>query len=284
MEILLHSCTDALLAECVSSDDPAPREASHARVVWLDPTSVRIELVQSSTAPAEEPRFMIFRPTDPERERWQSIGLVVAALALHRDEAAAPTPAADAGVESTPSAPQPSPVESRTLPAWIGLGAELGSALDSGGPRIGARLELGLRPAPVEPLLATLTAGVARRSMDDVGLSAPFAQVGVAIGAGATLSALQLDLRVHAGPILEGVTVAVEEADGATRDATRWLAGGRVGLAAAWPSAGPVAGFLAVSGWHLSGATGVRVGGDWVATVPAAGASGQAGVEIRLDP
>jgi hypothetical protein len=241
---------------------------------------VRIELAPHGSEPPLEPRFMLFRPTDPEPERWQSIGLVVAALALYRDEAEE----AKAGAQGALEPLEPAHAGDSTAPVWLGLGAEVGSGLDSGGPRLGARLEAGLRPHALRPAFAAITAGMAGQSTDGAGLSARFVQLGAAIGLTASVPALDLDFRFGVGPTAEGLTVFAERSDGTTHAATRWLLGGRAGAGAVWPSSGPVGGFLAGSAWHLTGATGVRVDGAPIARAPAAGLAGQAGIEIRLNP
>jgi hypothetical protein len=160
--LAVRSCDTALGEGKCQITGPSPVQADwHATVTASDPNleTVRIEVKKESGDSAPETRELSFSPEDAPRERWASVGVLIAAMVVagSRDAEPAPPPSEPVPVAPPPPRPKPEPPKSPARPPRIlrfdfralaarrtaaglpELGLELGaSILPEGGPWFGA--------------------------------------------------------------------------------------------------------------------------------------------------
>jgi len=261
----VDACSDAVRPRaCIVSDDPS---TSSARVVWNSPTDATIVL---DIFPDRPSRRLVFRSDDAEADRWQSAGLVVAALFLDRAHD-------DAERDFHDETPPP-----RRLPrVWANVATRLGNGLASGPIRYGGAASVGYA-LPSLPVFAELEASytVAFRNVE--GVRPSWSSFVAGVGPVVDVRSLDLVLRPRAQLLLERLDADVSR-DPAHSDAgERWLTGAGLSLALAWPVRTPVSLFAETDANFLTGATGVRVMNQDVSSFPAVFYGVGLGVSIVL--
>jgi hypothetical protein len=283
---LLDACTRTVKeTECVENAPEGTTPAVVAIVSFRDPANVHLEV---AVRPEQRwvTRDIHFVEGDPPEERWRAVGLVIGTLASVMTQKEAPLPAA-APPPASPTPPAPMPEEPKpvapppTEPArragWIDAGPLLGTAIDTGPPRLGGELSGHLH------LAARMygTAGAAYSQtlgrVNDV--SASFLEM----FAGA---ALDFDLGgsfslVGRGDVyVERFAPSVSDDAAAPSSGERWLGGVRLGADAYYWGAAPLGFFIGATGKITSGSTDVRAYGQPVGTLPALGGSLRAGIAV----
>jgi hypothetical protein len=223
----------------------------------LDEDTARIELRHSDAEVAREERVLRFRASDRELERWETLGVVAAALAVS-------SPAASNAAAASP--PRRSPQ------GWIGLGV-LGATSGAfhGGALADVGVNLGVIPLELSASAAYATAPefAERVRVEWFGFSG-------ALGTSMCWSEPHLLVRGRMGPRLQR-TEAVLRSPLEDRG-VRWLLGFAGALDAYWPAASPFAGWVGIEGWYNGGGTALLVDGLRVDSIPAWGASGRIGL------
>jgi hypothetical protein len=198
------------------------------RVTWSGETlhSAQIVLLRGEN-PTEvvRRRELSFSDASPEQDRWESVGLLVAALVVSSRAPLAPV------VEPSPAEPVPSPpakpegVPPRALPprAHWGVAGLVGSALSDAPPEFGIKLmvDIDFPSASVRPLLQ-LSYG---HTSDSPQLHNP----GLALGLGAPWRGTDLELEAYATALGQLVHARASQS-GRSQSASRWRWGGALGL------------------------------------------------------
>jgi hypothetical protein len=220
--------------------------------------------------PDRPSRRLVFRSDDAEADRWQSAGLVVAALFLDRarDDA-------DDGFYDEIAPPQ------RLPRAWASVATRLGNGLASGPIRYGGAASVGYA-FPTLPVFAELEASYAVAFRNVAGVRPSWTSFVAGAGPVVDIRSLDLVLRPSAQVLVERVDADVAR-DPAHSDAgERWLTGAGLSLALAWPVRTPVSLFAETDANFLTGATGVRVMNQDVSSFPAVFYGVGLGVSIVL--
>jgi hypothetical protein len=220
--------------------------------------------------PDRPSRRLVFRSDDAEADRWQSAGLVVAALFLDRarDDA-------DDGFYDEIAPPQ------RLPRAWASVATRLGNGLASGPIRYGGAASVGYA-FPTLPVFAELEASYAVAFRNVAGVRPSWTSFVAGAGPVVDIRSLDLVLRPRAQVLVERVDADVAR-DPAHSDAgERWLTGAGLSLALAWPVRTPVSLFAETDANFLTGATGVRVMNQDVSSFPAVFYGVGLGVSIVL--
>ncbi|HWA77847.1 MAG TPA: hypothetical protein VG937_36180 [Polyangiaceae bacterium] len=266
---LLTACSRAVGdADCVlAADAPDSGTQAVAIVTWQSDGRATVEVgLRQEGKPEWRSRNVSFLPSDEPLERWRAVGFVVGTLARGEEpEKPAAASAADE-VKPEPKAvedaarPQPraepaNPFvsEVRKTPAGhparaaLELGAVMGPGLD--GLRAGGVLRS--RFPIFEPLRSLFTLKYVERPRDDGGLRGQWLTfaAGVAGVLGNEISELSASLDLRA----EYFRASVEDQQGRTGAASRWLPGFSFGVAGAWTPAPPLGFYLGAEGaWMLS--------------------------------
>lgn len=240
-QVLADRCTEVVASQgsggCATQPAlPPGGEQNNAGETWR----VRI---QWSGLPVQSAEVALFEAADPwvalrrqrvdfpesapEADRWDSIGLLVAALVVSaREERSAATAAS---TNPAPATEEPPPSETQAPPAsWrghVGAAAWLGSALNGGDPLFGAALlaQLGLPELPLRPLLLGGYGHVGGELSFDVGF--------LSLGSGVVLLGAPVDLEVQAALTGQFLHATASRA-ARTESADSARLGGSLGLAA----------------------------------------------------
>jgi hypothetical protein len=214
-------------------DDAASPEGEPAppwlvRVTWSGETlhSAQIVLFRGeSPADPVRQRELSFSDASPEQDRWESVGLLVAALVV--STRAPPVPVA----EPTPAEPVPEPppkalnVSERALPprGHLGVAGLVGSALSEAPPELGIKLmaDIDFPSASLRPLL--------QLSYGHTSDSPQLHSAGLALGLGAPWRGRDLELEAYATALGQLVHARASQAS-RTQSASRWRVGGAVGV------------------------------------------------------
>lgn len=183
-----RSCDTALGEGQCELEDGEPARARF-RVDVSSPTpdldTARIELRKDPRRPAIETRDVSFTPDDLPRERWASVGVLIAALVVARSrepEAVRPTPPAPAPPEPPPKKVHRTAPPSR--PLRFDLRALAGKRTGTSSPEFGAELAGSVLPGG-GPWFGSFSLLAARRIGNDPGLSWVSADFGAGFRAGA---------------------------------------------------------------------------------------------------
>lgn len=242
----VRSCQIALGdRQCVLADQAAsPTVRWQVTVTTPDEQadSARIDLRQNADATVLVERDLAFTSEDAPRERWASIGVLIAALVVARDrELEAETPAPSrTKPEVAPSAPPPRPkrrprssVAPRSKapgPYRLDLSALLARRLERGTPELGGRFGVSVLPRG-GPWFALLSVAAATRPGTEPSVSWFSASLGPGIRAGAPVSPLAAEF--SAGGSAEYWTIGASE-PGRSERAGEFRWGGFVNLQGLW--------------------------------------------------
>jgi hypothetical protein len=288
LDALVRTCSESVAeGRCVlASDREEPDSSAVAIVTWADADRRVVEIsVGVRGAPRWLSRRVEFKDADAMKERWRSVGLVIAALVGESHRAATeaaqpgaqsvtmePPPAASSQPTPPPSSSSSSSTSTTTPPpaetppaapltreiAWL----DAGVALDPG---VGGWLEWGawvrgaVRPWS-SPLFFLVSGRYAGTPTDDAGLSQRSAQAAAGAGTFFVLgSAARLE--VHVDLLAELVHARATDATGKSDAADRWVGGARAAgdfVWFAWPAIAFVGGVEATA---LTSRTELRVAG-----------------------
>lgn len=275
-EVAIAGSCEAALGEGTCTTATASAEWV-AIVRWddVDYRTLRIELRPSPEEAPVESRVVAFTPADPPRQRWASAGLVIAALvARHVTADAASTSVPVPGADE-PAAPSQAP-----LHPWVrvDLGGVLGQGLDTGAPRLGGLLRVGLIPWQLPITFHAGTRWTERGGLPTV----RWAEVssGLAVRLGPWSSSWTAEVRAEG--LVEWVRLTAEEP--ATRQwetAQRRRGGGRLGADLVWVFADPGGAFVSAEATVIRPEILVSIGGEDAGREPPVRFAGSTG--IRLD-
>src|SRR5690606_35158846 len=144
---LEEGCRRAAHTPCQAS--PVEPRGPYVRAVWVDADTARIELHPGGTASVAEQRVLRFRTTDRDVDRWETLGVVAAALAVSR-------PAAEEDSQGGPDA-SPEPISPHEAHGWFALGAAGGT---NGDAHLGGAADAGLNLGAI-PLELSVSASYA---------------------------------------------------------------------------------------------------------------------------
>lgn len=262
-DALEEGCRRAAHTPCRATS--AEPEGPFVRAVWLDGDTARIELRHSDADAFLEERVLHFRASDPEVERWETLGVVAAALAVS-------SPAARSAESERPPRVGPR--------GWLGLGAGGGI---SGEFHLGAVADAGVNLGVI-PLELSASAAYASGPEFAERIRVQWLGISAALGTSVRWSEPQVLLRGRMGPrlqrveaVLHSAWVPVSHTAGEDRG-VRWLLGFAGALDAYWPAASPFAGWVGIEGWQNGGGTALLVDGLRVDSIPAWGASARIGL------
>jgi hypothetical protein len=238
-EALVEACSSAVReGECALASDDASQAKAVAVVKWSDDAElgviVRVEVRHGSETDVRM-RSLDFAPGDLRVERWRSVGLTIATLVggkaqrnqvqpvertprraaptktrtpKRRGATAAPAEEAPAAEAAEPSDREPeSPASAgstlgrRSQRLWTSLAAFAGPGLDPGGPRVGARFQVGWRPSSLALFLSP-DVSFALASENERGVSGRWWSGGLSLGWVVPLGSL-VDLEPRLGVRVE---------------------------------------------------------------------------------
>lgn len=187
--VAVRSCDTALgEGRCEIEGAGATHAEWHATVTASDPAlaSVRVEVRKSAGDSVPETRELSFSPEDAARERWASVGVLIAALvvaASREPEPSAPPPEVPAAppIEPPPTPARP-PKEHAPRTLRFDLRALAARRTSESFPEFGIEIGASMLPGG-GPWFASGSAAGARRFGADVGA----AWLSVAIGGGARI-------------------------------------------------------------------------------------------------
>lgn len=231
------------------------------RAVWTSPDVVHVEARRSSAgSEPERARTLSFRATDPELDRWETIGLVAGALS-----AAIPDVEEPQVLDEAVAPGEPRNVFPR---GWLGLGVLVGSGLDDERPRLGGTFDAGLGLGPL-PLELALTAALSAPAHPPEGLALRWIALSPALGTAITWESVGVTLRARVGPHLHGIHARLIGPADVGRG-TRWVGGFGGAVDLYWPSDAWSA-WLGLEAWRLSGATALMLDEARIGSSPALG-------------
>jgi len=233
---MVEACSHGVGGACTLEGASAPSEPTAvAIVVWDGPVrrSAKIEVGLWRAERAQwRTQSIDFRPEDEPRERWRSVGLVVATLVGETVRAAAaaapvlPPPLPEPAPAPTPeSAPRPPPPTTSPKRVILEGGALAGPGLDSGPWRVGGFGRGAYRIGDL-PLAAVASLRYARRPSDSQSVSVGWATAGV--GAEGVFAVSTFFAELSAEWIVEWIRASVDSGGG--DHASRTVSGGRLGL------------------------------------------------------
>lgn len=285
--VLLDACSRTVRdTECVESAPESTPPSVVAIVSFKAPENAHLEVALRS-----EQRWVTrdirFADGDPPEERWRTVGLVIGTLAsvLTRHEESPGAPAAPAPAPGVPAPEAPpgekdereTPSTSGPRAGWIGAGAVLGPALDTGPLRLGGELSghLHLGSRVYGTVGGVLSQSLGR--VQDVRSSFQEAFAGAAIDFD-----LQREWAIvgRAEAFVERFEPSVSEGSTAPTAGERWLGGARLGADLFYWGTAPVGFFLGASGRVASGATDVRAGGQFVGAATAVSGFARLGIAV----
>lgn len=272
-ERLLSACSTGLRARCVAASTQAAEPAHAVAVVsWMSPTRVQIEVgLPGSEQPVWVSRELDFVRSDPEIERWRSIGFTIAVLAdderLWPGQSAeppvvpAPPPAA-----VTPREDVEVPVAAHLLPLQLDARAMGGAGLVGGAPRLGGELRGWVALSESLGLTSSASYGVASAPSLDV------RWIDLTLGVGLASESLwrSIGARLRLEAVLENVSALAEQgAD--SRRASAWVPGVILGTDWLWRADERWCLSARVDGFWLDGATAIASAGERLGTSAGAG-------------
>jgi hypothetical protein len=245
---------------------------------------LRIELYSAASGAMEAVRRLQFLPIDPERQRWASAGVVVAAMVRARE----------AGIEETTEVPEkpppppqiivdpPDPLPSPPRPApkpavfWVDLGGRAASGLEGEALAWGGGLRATGRPLQNPLLLSAQVTMVASGGVAD--------SLWVTLQGGGGVRLLEtapLHLDVLGDILAQRYQVAltsVGDARTETDEGGLWRLGVAANLILDWPVYDPLRGFIGVEAQAFSPAIQINAGGEEIGHLSALGWGVCAGV------
>jgi hypothetical protein len=243
-------------------------------------TSVRIEVRRESSTVAPDVRELSFSPGDGARERWASVGVVIAALVVARSREAEPEPPPLV----TPPAPPPPKARPTARPVVAPprrllrfdlrvLGARRTS---EGFPEIG--LELGASVLPSDgPLFAGITIAGAHRLGADVDASWFSSSAGGGVRVGRPSARFACEFR---GAIVAEYWRLEASEPGRTEESGKFRIGGLAGVDALWAMSSKWILSVGVAGLVVGPSLRVDVQGRTAETIPRYGGVVLAGVRF----
>jgi hypothetical protein len=273
--------------ECVENAPEGTPPSVVAIVSFRDPGNVHLEV---AVRPEQRwvTRDIHFAEGDPPEERWRAVGLVIGTLAsvmTKKEEPPLPVPpkaAAPPPAEPEREDPKPvvaPPAATRPRSGWVGIGTVIGSAMDTGPPRLGGELSGHLRLAA--RVYGTAGAGFSRSLGRVQDVSASFVEVFAGAAVDVDLGR-KFAMVGRAEGFAERFEPSLSDGSAAPSSGARWLGGVRLGADVFYWGAAPVGFFLGVTGRVAGGATDVRVGGQVVGTVPVFGGLMRAGIAFEF--
>jgi len=240
--LMMRACSDAVVdGECQGGDSDDATARAVVIVAWDDERrQARIEIgVRRQGKSQWASRKLLFKDSDPEAERWRTVGLVIGTLVgqAERDAqqeaqppAAAPKPAKIAARPAQPRPEGPPAPRPARMPPRLWIGGELvtGPALDDGTWRIGGAVGV-VYDVPEWPMLGSASVRALARPADDRAVEARW--LGAALGLGVRHHPIDV-LRTEARGelVVERIDASV---NGARRDsAGRTTPGARLTLGA----------------------------------------------------
>jgi len=234
---LVRACTQAVTdGECRTGASEEAGSRAVAIVSWdAGRQEARIELgVRRGGQSRWSSRKVEFKESDPEPERWRTVGYVVGTLVGEAEREAEPPPAPAPAAKPLPAraeVPRPEPKQAEPRAAtrlWIGVEAVAGPALDDGTWRWGAGASA-IYDVPGLPVLGSVSARYLARGADEREVDVSWVGVGLGLGLRvAPLPRSRVEGRIEA--LLERIDASVQSP---RRDsAGRWAPGGRLTLAA----------------------------------------------------
>jgi hypothetical protein len=193
--------------------------------------AARIELRRSAGTPVLVTRDLSFVPDDAPRERWASVGVLIAALVVARSREAE---AAVSTVKGTPSR-EPSVPQLRVPPAGQGtlrldLHALLARRSAQGSPEFGAQFRASVLPG-LGPWFGIASIAAARRAGTDPTVSWVSVTVGPGFRIGSPAQVLAAEF--SGGGVVEGWVIGASE-PGRSEHSGKYRAGGFVGAEGLW--------------------------------------------------
>jgi hypothetical protein len=217
---VLDACNAAIVTgtcELDTTATEAPRAVAIVRLLGSDGRSVRIEVgLREADRASWSVRAIEFAPHDPARERWRSVGLVLATLVGEVEAAQAE--------RQSPEASAPPTADGEALPGARDGARSVAEASDT-------------KPEPPRPQPATTPAAASSGDARSRADAPPIASPTQTVDAGPRSSVLRAPLR-RPGVF---VGIGILSGPGAALEPLRWGAGARGG----WISRG---------GWVLSAA------------------------------
>jgi hypothetical protein len=170
-------------------------------------------------------RELSFSEASPEQDRWESVGLLVAALVVSTRAPLVPV-AKPTLVEPEPEPPAKSVVANeRALPpqGHLGVAGLVGSALSDAPAELGIKLmgDIDFPSASLRPLL--------QLSYGYTSDSPQLHNAGLALGLGAPWRGRDLELEAYAATLGQLVHARASQAN-QTQSASRWRIGGAIGV------------------------------------------------------
>ena len=244
MSATLRSCNTALgEGQCQLYDGTVRRDiVFHAVVRWdLNQLELHIELRERDpSGNVVDQRDVEFAEDDAARLRWASAGLVIASLAVQHErppdsalEVSPPRPAPARAPAQAQPIRAPTPVPERSLAPRVAfeIGAQAGTALDDGAPRLGPFLGLVL-PVGSLPLQVIGSVFYARRS-NEVETTWLGGALGLGVRIGSWQSPWAAELRSEL--VIEQITLKAQEPDtGVIDETSRVRLGSTLGLGVVW--------------------------------------------------
>jgi hypothetical protein len=280
--IVVRSCETALgEGKCRLEGQPPSVAEWHATVTASDPTlsSVRIEVRKESSDAAPETREITFSQEDSTRERWASVGVVIAALVVagsRAPESPAPAPPAPPPPPAkVPPKPQPlPPPPSRMFRFDLrALGAR---RTTEGFPELG--IELG---ASVLPIGAPVFAGVSIAGSHRFGAAVGATWFSGSVGGGVRIGSSVAPVACEFRGALVGEYWRFEASEpGRAEHSGKARIGGLVGVDALFAVGSKWILSLGVEGLAVGPRLRVDVGGRLVETIPSYGVLVAAGLRF----
>jgi hypothetical protein len=280
--LAVRSCDTALGEGKCQLEGPAPAEW-HATVSTSDPnlTNVRIEVRKESSSSAPEVRDLSFSPEDSVRERWASVGVVIAALVVARSRESepqeAPAPVAPPPPPPPIARPTPRPVAAPPPRIFRFDLRMLGARRTSEGlPEIGLELGASLLPGAGPAFVGVSIAG-AHRLGADVGASWFSGAAGGGVRVGRASAQFACEFR---GAIVVEYWRFEASEPGRSEHSGKFRVGGLAGVDALWAMSSKWILSLGVEGLVVGPSLRVDVEGKTVETIPRYGGAVLAGVRF----
>ncbi len=275
-ERLLSACSTGLRARCVAADAAATEPADAVAVVsWTSATQVQIEVGLPGGEAVWVSRELEFSRTDPELERWRSIGFTIAVLAddqrLWPRERRVEREAEDAAATQPALPLEPAPADAvlpatGSMPLQIDVRVLGGTGLAGGAPRLGAELRGWFAISELLGLTSSLEYSVASAPALDV------RWLDFTLGLGVQSERLWHELggRLRLEALLENVS-ALGRRGGRSERASAWVPGLLLGTDVSWRASERWSFSVRVDGFWLDGATAIQSAGEPLGTSAGAG-------------
>lgn len=271
-ERLLSACSTGLRARCVAAGLPRAEPADAVAVVsWTSATRVQIEVgLPGSEQPVWVSRELDFVSSDPEIERWRSIGFTIAVLA--DDERLWPRQSAEPKVVQALPPVVASPPQDVAVPVTARLPLQLdaralgGAGLVGGALRLGGELRGWVAVSELVGLTSSASYSVASARELDV------RWLDLTLGLGLESQSLWRDIgaRLRLEMTLENV-IALAERGSESKRASAWVPGVIWGTDWLWRVDERWCLSARVDGFWLDGATAIDSAGERLGTSAGAG-------------